>query len=374
MTVSSELRRIIGSSLMVGVRGAEPGDPVLERDLDVCANANVGGVILFDVDLSVFTRLVKAGVQPEHARDRALRNIISPDQTRSLIAHIRQRLGEGVIVAVDHEGGRTTRLSPRRGFAQTIDSSAYASLPVQDQQREVERLAHVASDAGFDLNFAPCVDLAINPDNPIITQKGRSFGSDSSRVADCARTILEAHRRAGVMTCLKHFPGHGAASLDSHVSLPDLTGRATRDAELAPYSSLISDVDTSTWVMTGHLLDRHVDETLPASLSFAHTTACLRDAIGFRGVVVTDSLDMGAIANRWPIERAAVMAIQAGADVALDGVNAPGPSRDCPALRMVEAIESALDAGRIEGGEARLRESAERIRRAREALRAIRPH
>lgn len=367
-TGNSELRELLGSMVIVGVRGAEPGDEELERDLDVCATANVGGVILFDVDLPTRSDLVRQGVGHAEATRRAERNITSPGQVAGLIQHIRSRLGPDTIVAVDHEGGATTRLLLARGFAETHSAAAFSSLSKRERSIEAARLASIAAEVGVTLNFAPCVDLLLHDANPIIGAKGRSFGGDPNHVVQCALEIIQAHRIRGVMTCLKHFPGHGSATVDSHRSIPDITDSATRDVERAPYTAMIPSVDETTWVMTGHLLDRRVDETYPASLSAAHTASVLRDELGFESVIATDSLDMGAIAQRWTIEEAAVLAVNAGADVVLDGVNAPGPRRACPALQIVDALEAAVLTGAIDGGVERIAESATRIARARNAV------
>lgn len=358
------LRKLLGSMVMVGVRGVAPGDDELERDLDECAQASVGGVILFDVDLPTRRDLVRQGVGHAEATRRAVRNITSPAQVAALIQHIRTRLGPDIIVAVDHEGGATTRFSPARGFSETHSAAAFGSLPKRERAIEAARLASVASDVGVTLNLAPCVDLLLHDANPIIGAKGRSFGGDPNHIAQCAMEIIQAHRDRGVMSCLKHFPGHGSATVDSHQSIPDITGSATVYVERAPYTALIPSLDAKTWVMTGHLLDRRVDETHPASLSAAHTASMLRDKLGFEGVIVTDSLDMGAIAQRWTVEEAAVLAINAGADVVLDGVNAPGARRACPALAIVNALEDAVHTGAIAGGVERIAESATRIEQA----------
>ncbi len=369
MSWASADRRLIGRCVMVGVRGAAPGDPELEQDLAICAEACVGGVILFDVDLPTMSRLMAEGASIETARAQALRNIESPEQTRALVRHIRGALGDDVIIAIDHEGGETTRLRPSRGFDSTRSAADFGALAGAEQTLEAERLAGVALQAGVDLNFAPCVDLRMSPENPIIAGKRRAYGSDPHMVAQCAEVVVAAHRAKGMLTCLKHFPGHGGVLMDSHLALPEVAHRSMCDIELAPYQHLIPKLDPSTWIMTAHIEESDIDAALPASLSPIHTTQRLRRDLGFDGVIVTDSLDMGAIVQRWSIEDAAVLALQAGADCVLDGMNAPGERRACPALQIVEAIKNAVDDGRIGGGMDRVKMSADRIRRSRHAAR-----
>lgn len=360
---------MIGAMVMVGVRGAAPGDDDLEADLAICEEARVGGVILFDVDLPTMTRLKASGMNDADARRAATRNIRSPEQTRELTRYLRSRLGDHLIIAIDHEGGLTTRLSPARGFAATRSAADWADLQPHEQESEAALLADMARDIGATLNFAPCVDLARRADNPIIAQRRRSYGAEAEFVAACAERVIRAHRERGVMACLKHFPGHGASAIDSHVDLPHIDPDAMQ-RELAVYRAVLPRLGASTWVMTGHLMQPKVDPHAPASLSRVHTTGVLRGQLHYQGVIVTDSLDMGAVTRRWSLADAVVMAINAGADVVLDGVNAPGAPRANPALEMVDAIERAARGGRIEGGTARIKGGVSRIHNS---IASIRP-
>jgi beta-N-acetylhexosaminidase len=338
--------QLIGRLLMVGVRGDEPGSPLLDADLEACERARCRGVILFDQDLP----------------SRSTRNIVNPEQTRRLVGELRRRLGgTDLIVAIDQEGGAVERLTPARGFIGTPPAAEVAMLPPAEQERLAREQAQQLAGLGVNCNFAPCVDLARNPDSDIIAGKQRAYSHDPTVAIACARRVLAAHKRAGVLACLKHFPGHGSAAGDTHLGLVDISLEARPDLELAPYHWLKND---APMVMTGHLIDRFIDPDLPASLSPKHTADLLRTRIGYRGVVIVDSLDMRAIADRWGLAEACVLAINAGADILLDCNNAPGPERECPAPAMADAIREALDDGRIAGGVERLRESAERIRAA----------
>jgi len=341
-----QTRRLIGRLLMVGVRGSAPDEPALEADLAACEEAHCRGVILFDRDLPTGDE----------------RNIRNPRQTITLTRELRRRLGgDDLLLAVDQEGGAAQRLAPERGFLGAPSAREFAQLPPDEQERAAREQARQLVPLGVNCNFAPCVDLALNPNSEIIAARGRAYSHDPTVVIACARRVLAAHRRAGVLACMKHFPGHGSAGADTHEALVDISLDARPDLELAPYRWLRREVPM---VMTGHLLDRYIDPDLPASLSPTHTGELLRRRIGFEGVIVTDSLDMRAVADRWSLEEACVMAINAGADLLLDGANAPGEARDCPAPRMAKAIERALHDGSIIGGEERLRASADRIQRA----------
>ena len=315
------LDRLIGRMLIVGVRGFEPGQPDLEGDLDLCARRHVRGVILFDKD----------------ANTGGVRNIVNPQQTKKLIAHIKQRLGPGTIVSVDQEGGAVARLKEEAGFAPHVSAEEYATMDVAARERVRHRQAGQLASLGFNLVFAPCVDVNVNPDCAIIGAKGRSFSDESEVVIRCAQEWMRAYRQQGVMTCLKHYPGHGSATGDTHEGLVDITDTFDSERELAPYRTLVRE---APMVMVGHLADRNVDAALPASLSRAHIKR-LR-GLEFGGVIATDALDMRAIEDNWGIEEAAARAVEAGVDLLIHAGNAPGVASGCAADELHRAVARAL--------------------------------
>ena len=337
-------REAIGAMLCVGFRGARAGEAALERDLAALAEARVGGVVLFDVDLAT-------------GGDR---NVESPGQVRELVAMLRARLGAGLVVAVDQEGGRVARLRSARGFWDDPGAREFAKLDGAGRRAAADRQAAQLAGLGITLNFAPCVDVAVDPAGPAIAALGRSYGGDARVVAACAREVMRAHRAHGVACCLKHFPGHGSAGVDSHEDVPDVSGTYDEARELGVFGALAGEADA---VMVGHLRCDRFDVDLPASLSGEAIGGVLRGRLGFAGVVVTDSLDMGAIARRWPLEEACVLAINAGADLLVHGFNSPGSDEDAahPVLAMVAGIERAVAAGRIDGGMGRFEASAGRV-------------
>ena len=340
-----DLRTLIGKTIVVGVRGADPDSPELIEELAICAEAHAGGVILFDRDLAT----------------RGDRNIRCPKQVKELSACLRERLGDELLIMIDQEGGAVARLGADRSFDPGVSAAEFALLDEAEQRRCAAAQASQLSALGINVNLAPTVDLSIEGSSTVIAGLGRSFGPDPTEVLRCASVWIEEHQRAGVAVCLKHFPGHGSASGDTHESLVDITDRASADAEIAPFQALCH--ERGVMVMTGHLLDQTVDPELPASLSAAHTEGSLRHGLGFNGVVVTDSIDMGAISARWSPGAAAALAIGAGADLVIDGVNARGPVRTNPALEIADAIARAIREGRIVNGEQRLLASAARVDR-----------
>lgn len=360
----------LGRLVCVGVRGARPGERALEEDLEACAASNVRAVILFDVDVPELLRLRASGASEEEALLRAKRNIESPDQVRALTDHIREHLGDDTIICIDQEGGETARLSDRRGFEQGPSAREFAALAPEERRAEAYRQAAQLARAGIDLNFAPCVDLALEPESSIIARRGRSFGDAEDVVVACARDVIRAQMSHGVGSCLKHFPGHGSATGDTHRGMVDVTDTARPELELAPYRSLLDSADPSIAVMAAHVMNRRLDASLPASLSPAVIDGPLRHELGFDGLVVTDSVDMAAVLDQWTVEEAAVCAIAAGVDLVLDGFNLDPTRSEHPAGRIVDALRRAVDSGAL--SVSRIETSIARIARFHESLTARR--
>ncbi|RKZ08408.1 glycoside hydrolase family 3, partial [bacterium] len=338
-----------GKLLIVGIRGATPDDPLLQEDLQACRRAAVGGVILFDVDAPTLARL------PHADPLAAPRNIHSEEQLRELIALIRDQLGPDTWISLDQEGGKVARLCPRRGFDAEPSAVEFAAMAPELRVDTARKQAQQLADLGFNLNFAPCVDLALNPDNPIIAARGRSFSANPEAVIEAARVVLAAHAKAGVAACLKHFPGHGSSDADTHLGAVDITNAWQREQELAPYRELCTGHGVA--VMVAHVIHRELDDEHPASLSPQIIDGLLRNELGYNGVVITDSIDMRAIADHFTPGQAAVAAIAAGADLVVDGFNLTEREAH-PAQELVAALEAAIP-------ESRLQTSLERIARLR---------
>lgn len=328
------LERAIGRMLMLGFRGASMDDPETREDVADLKKANAGGVILFDRDLGT----------------GGGRNIESSEQLRGLIADLRHELGEELIVSADEEGGEVSRLK------KLVHSFGAAELSAMEH-REIETaglmLARAMGDLGINLNFAPCVDLAINPESSIIAERGRSFGSDRVHATRSIEAYLDGFFSDGqlcrVRCCLKHFPGHGSAAGDTHDGLVDITQTHHPD-EIRIYQDLLMQCGPAVCVMTGHLMHRDWDPNYPASLSRAITTQWLRKELGFDGVVVTDSLDMGGAA----IDGAPLLAANAGADILLYGNNTPAGFIPGMATRMHAELLGAIDPERAFEAAARI--------------------
>ncbi len=333
------LRQRIAGLLIVGFRG------LTIRDSDPIAKAirddGLGGVILFDRDQ------LTGGA----------RNVQSRSQVKALIADLRALARDRhLTVSIDQEGGIVTRLSPAHGFpAVASEASIGATGDLTKAKTWADALVATLVDVGVDLNFAPVVDVNVNPKNPAIGALGRSFSADPETVARFAAVEIEAHRRAGVLTTLKHFPGLGSATANTDFGVADVTATWTRQ-ELIPYQRLLADnlVDI---VMAGHVVNGQLDRSAPASLSHATVTGLLRDQLGWQGAVVTDDLQAAAISTAFGADDAIELALAAGNDLLLFANQQVYVADLVP--RVLDVIEGLVAKGRLT--EARIDASVARV-------------
>ncbi|MDP3426414.1 MAG: glycoside hydrolase family 3 N-terminal domain-containing protein, partial [Humidesulfovibrio sp.] len=182
-----------------------------------------------------------------------------------------------------------------------------------------EQAGQTLAAAGINLDFAPVADVNVNPENPVIGGIGRSFSNDPKAVAACAGAFARGLQSRGVLTAAKHFPGHGSSTTDSHLGFTDVTTTWT-EAELIPFAELTRQ-NLADMVMTAHVFDARLDPDYPATLSRAVINGILRERLGFTGVVVTDDLQMRAVAGRYGLKESVRLIVGAGADVLLIGNN-----------------------------------------------------
>ncbi|MFD0266848.1 glycoside hydrolase family 3 protein [Streptomyces sp. NPDC127106] len=293
------------------------------------------------------------------------RNIASPEQLAALTAQLRAERDD-VLVAIDEEGGDVTRLEVRGGSS-FPGNLALGAVDDTGLTRGVAReLGRRLAACGVNLNWAPSADVNSNPDNPVIGV--RSFGADTGLAARHTAAYVEGLQAAGVAACTKHFPGHGDTNVDSHHALPridvDLETLAVR--ELVPFRAAI-EAGTKA-VMSAHILVPALDPTRPATLSPQVLTGLLRKELGYEGLIVTDGMEMNAIAGTYGIERGSVLAIAAGADAICVG---GGLADEATVIRLRDALVAAVREGALP--EERLADAAARVRALAEWTRSTRP-
>ena len=336
-SVSYSLDENIGEMLLLGFRGTKLGsDNHIVSDLQ---RYHVGAVILFDYDA------------PSGKRGR---NIKDPEQLRRLCQQLR-KVSPSLLIGIDQEGGSVSRLCPRNGFPR-VASPKQSALQGDDSVRwAASTTASMLASVGIDLNFAPVADVDVNPACPVIGALGRSFSADEKRVAECCRIWIEEMNSRGIVSCMKHFPGHGSAASDTHKGMADVS-HSFQDRELYPYRELAREVPM---VMMAHIVNTNLDKSgLPASLS-ASMVSLLRDTMGFDGVIVTDDLAMGAISKHYSLRETLERAINAGADMLCLSNNGSQYDPEL-ARKAVETIKQLVAEGKVDS--ARIEQSAARIR------------
>ncbi len=292
--------------------------------------------------------------------------LTSPEQVCNLSLGLQElaqenRLSIPLVIAVDQEGGKVTRL--REGFTELLGNSSLGETGDPGLARESALIAGKELRAvGITLNLAPVVDVNVNPQNPVIG--ARSFSHDPQVVADFGKAALEGYRESGISACLKHFPGHGDVTVDSHQDLPIVSKsmKELEEVELFPFAKLSSTADA---IMTAHLLVPVFDEENCSTLS-AKTLSYLRDTLLFEGVIITDSLVMeGVLKKCKTVDEAAIQALNAGCDLLLlGGKQLVGEDR-CLELtpkdiqRIHRSLMDAVKSGRIQEG--RVDEAVEKI-------------
>jgi beta-N-acetylhexosaminidase len=225
--------------------------------------------------------------------------------------------GTPALIAVDQEGGLVQRV--RAPATMWPPMMAHDGLPAGEDERVAEQVGRAIGEElralGFDIDFAPVLDVHTNPANPIIGE--RAFGRDAPTAARRALAFARGLDAAGMLACGKHFPGHGDTDTDSHLELPkvDHSWDRLEAVELAPFK--LAAQANLPMIMTAHVVFAALDAKRPATLSEQVVTGLLRGKLGYRGVIVSDDLDMRAIAGHMGVDHAAVQAIRAGCDVLL---------------------------------------------------------
>ena len=329
------LRHKIGQMLIMGFSGCDidAENPIVKW----LREDGIGGVLLFDFDMSTKTY------------GKNLRNC---QQIRRLTHQLKHYAefsdvnGEKppLFIAIDYEGGVVDRLAKIDDCMTTMSAFNQAKLSDEALYEEADRMASTLKELGFNLNFAPVVDLNLNEEQGIIGKLGRSFSSNPIEVTRAATQFVKAFKHHGIVCAYKHFPGHGSAVGDTHHDCVDVTELYV-ESELKPYAALINDKDIPAMVMTAHVINRTLDPSgMPATLSYPILTKLLRNDLKFNGVIVSDDLQMQAISNNYSLDEALRLTINAGADMLIFG-NQLG---NISASELIDHIEHLVKIGDIE--------------------------
>ncbi|RMH64381.1 MAG: glycoside hydrolase family 3 protein [Calditrichaeota bacterium] len=298
------LKEKIAQMFVFGFRGAFPED--VTPLLDQLCRYNPGGVWLTD------------GFADE---DKATGNIISPEQLRKLIQHLQQAAPLPLFITIDAEGGAIIRLKEAYGFPATLSAWELGRQNnITETYRHYSRLAVTLRQTGINFNFAPVVDVNLRPENPALGAKGRCFSDNAAMVTVHARAAVDAMHHKGILTCLKHFPGHGNVAEDSHVGPVDIS-RSWSETELLPYRTLINE-GYGDAVLIAHVCHEKFDARHPATLSPSFVRY-IREKLAFTGLLISDDLNMGAIRDVYDYREALTRAVNAGLDILLHSNRKP---------------------------------------------------
>ncbi|MCW8469274.1 glycoside hydrolase family 3 protein [Fluoribacter gormanii] len=332
------LRDKIGQMLLVGFDGKKINaqSPIVKK----IEENNIGGVILFDYNYHTKT---------------FDKNIETPEQVKKLNHELQYFAEQGnskhhriqlpLLVSIDYEGGQVNRLGEQYGFPPTLSAAEVGKRSAKEAETTAESMAHTLKTAEFNLDFAPGLDVNVNPDNPVIGKKERSFSRAPKQVIRYASIYTHHFLNQKIQCAYKHFPGHGSSTRDSHLGFVDVTD-TWQTYELEPFEFLLNSPEACGVVMTAHIVNRQLDPSgLPATLSHKVLTDLLRNQLHFRGVIITDDMQMKAISDSYGLEQALVLAINAGADMLMFGNNLSVPTQD--PVQVINIIEAKVQSGEI---------------------------
>ncbi|MBD3288177.1 glycoside hydrolase family 3 [candidate division KSB1 bacterium] len=337
----------IGQMILVGFRGisVNSASPIVRAIRDF----HIGGVWLVDEEGPM--------------RD-TIGNVKSAEQVKTLIGDLQGAAEIPLFITIDAEGGEIIRLKEVYGFPPTYPAQYLGEKDdLEFTYHESSKIARRLKNLGFNVNFSPVVDLNRNPENPALTKKKRCFSDDPQIVQLHAQQVIAAHHEAGIKCCLKHFPGQGSASDDTHLGFTDISD-TWRDDEILPFQYLIGS-DLADMILMAHVFNKRFDDKYPATLSKKIVTGVLREQLGYDGVVITDDINMRAIRNHYSCEQAIELALNAGVDIIVHANNA-NYDENMPQC-IFQVIRKLVNEKRV--SEDRIEEAFQRIMRVKREFR-----
>ncbi len=335
------LREKVAKMLILGFEGTS-----LTKDhpiIDSIQKHKISGIIIFEKNLSKNQKKQSA-----------------KDTLRELIADIKKLTDQTLFISVDQEGGRVNRLKEKYGFRKMLSQKEVGYKNNRDfARKQAQIIAEEVASVGFNVNFSPAVDIDINENSPAIGKIERSFANDPKKVTELAQIYIEEYHKKGLLTTLKHFPGHGSATDDSHYHFTDISD-TWHEKELYPYKELIKKGLADT-VMISHLYHSQIDAVHPATMSEKAIVALLRNELNFDGVVISDDMQMKGLISRYGIDESIVLGINAGMDLFIYGNNLG--EEVVTAQRFVDTVMKAVERNEIK--ESQINASYERIEKLR---------
>jgi len=310
----------IANMFIIGFYGTYNSDNSIKQDI---CKKGLGGVILF---------------QKSPVKRGAFKNFYSSDSLKALTNDLKS-CGAKPLIAVDQEGGVVQRIKIKHKYP---SANKVSKLGIDRAKSIYTNMAKELNNLGINYNLAPVADLAINPKNRVIVKWGRSYGKSVAKVVEFNNIFIDAMHKYNIATSLKHFPGHGSSLGDTHKGFVDVT-KLWQSIELEPYRKLNTKTDS---VMVAHIFNKKLDSQYPASLSKKIVTGILRSKLAFRGVVISDDMQMGAIRNYFGLKESIKLAINAGVDILLFA-NQVHPNRVVKIDKLIKITKELLNEGQI---------------------------
>lgn len=348
-------------SSTVNLSGPSPGisvppvDPIAEQVGKMSLEEKIGQLVLAGIDGTTLTDEMRNLIQTRHVGGLILYkpNITSTRQTVDLLNALKKSNANSSVplfLSIDEEGGRVSRLPSE--FTKLPTNRSIGKVNKEEYSYFIGQiLGDEMSAFGFNVDFAPVLDIDSNPNNPVIGD--RSFGRDAQTVSSLGVQTAKGIQSKGVVAVGKHFPGHGDTSVDSHLGLPIVNYGLDRlrKQELVPFRAAAD--NGIGMIMVAHILLPQIDGSNPASFSKPIITDLLRNELGYQGVVITDDMTMGAVTKNYDLKEAAVRAVSAGADIVLVGHGYDN------AAAVLDALRKAVEQGQI--SQEKINESVSRI-------------
>jgi beta-N-acetylhexosaminidase len=323
----------IGQMLMFGFKGLSSDDSSIKKLYDQIKQYHLGSLLFVG------------------------HNIKDPVQLKLLTKFFKTaESGIPLFMAIDQEGGLVQRINSKKGFEDYPSAEEVGNSFSPDQAKELyNKMLYTCRNYGMNYILAPVADLKINPESPVIGAVHRCYSDKPEIVNRFTEIFIQCAKEQKVISCLKHFPGHGSSTEDSHKDFTDIT-KTWNSKELDPYKYLI-EKDCIQSVMSGHLFNQSVDPDLPASLSEKHLNKLLRNDLNYSGLIITDDLQMGAVHKHYDLENMIIYAINAGNDILMFS-QFFNYEEDLP-VKIIEIIKNALKSKKIK--ESRIDEAFSRI-------------
>jgi len=292
-----KIKKLIGRTIILGF-DSQTLTKSLKNDIK---KYNLGGIILFD----------------KYYKSKKKKNIKNPTQLKKLITSIKNTSNYKIFISIDQEGGWVSRLNPKNGFSKTPKASLISKRGIKFAKKSYNKLAKELKNTGINLNFAPVVDLSINPKNKVIVYQGRAYSKKPNEVVKYSELFINEMNKQGILSVIKHFPGHGSSLKDSHKGFVDITNTWKKE-ELIPYKKLIKS-NHAKIIMTAHVFNKNLDKFFPATLSHNINTIMLKEKMGFKGIIISDDLQMEAITKHYNLKETVTKAINSGVNILLFG-------------------------------------------------------